>query len=293
MMTENQLADALAKSPIYRDYETAFNQATGQPLALRPVETWQLPHHGQKSENPFCAMMASRSRSCSACLQVQQELAECAKDCAASVTCPAGMTDTAVPVKLGERVVGYLHTGQIFTKPPTEEMFAKTLALVRQWGLAEPEEKLREAFFNTRVVTGKEYDAAVKLLAIFAEHLSLVSNQLTVQQENAEPPMITRAKAYIHEHQEEELSLGQVAKAVNCSQFYFCKMFRKHTGINFTDYVSRVRIERAKNLLLNPNIRVSEIAYEVGFQSLTHFNRVFKRIVGQSPTDYRSRLPRA
>ena len=96
MMTENQLADALAKSPIYRDYETAFHQATGQPLALRPVETWQLPHHGQKSENPFCAMMASRSRSCSACLQVQQQLAECAKDCAASVTCPAGMTDTAI-----------------------------------------------------------------------------------------------------------------------------------------------------------------------------------------------------
>jgi AraC-like DNA-binding protein/ligand-binding sensor protein len=293
MMNENQLAEALAKSPIYRDYETAYNEITGQPLALRPVETWQLPHHGQKAENPFCSMMASRSRSCSACLQVQQELAECAHDGPASVTCPAGMTDTAVPVKLGERIIGYLHTGQIFQQEPTEALFKKTLALVRQWGVGEPEEKLREAFFNTRVVTGKEYDSAVKLLGIFAEHLSLVSNQLTVRQENAEPPMITRAKAYIHEHQEDELSLGQVAKAVNCSPFYFCKMFRKHTGINFTDYVSRVRIERAKNLLLNPNIRVSEIAYEVGFQSLTHFNRVFKRIVGQSPTGYRAHLPHA
>jgi AraC-like DNA-binding protein len=51
-----------------------------------------------------------------------------------------------------------------------------------------------------------------------------------------------------------------------------------------------VRLERAKNLLLNPNLRISEIAYEVGFQSLTHFNRVFKRILGRSPTDYRVRL---
>jgi AraC-like DNA-binding protein len=54
-----------------------------------------------------------------------------------------------------------------------------------------------------------------------------------------------------------------------------------------------VRVEKAKNLLLNPNLRISEIAYEVGFQSLTHFNRVFKRVVGQSPTDYRAELPNA
>jgi AraC-like DNA-binding protein len=67
-------------------------------------------------------------------------------------------------------------------------------------------------------------------------------------------------------------------------------MFRKITGINFTDYLSRLRIERAKNLLLNPNLRISEIAFEVGFQSLTHFNRVFKRVLGQSPTDYRVQL---
>jgi AraC-like DNA-binding protein len=53
-----------------------------------------------------------------------------------------------------------------------------------------------------------------------------------------------------------------------------------------------MRTERAKNLLLNPNLRVSEIAYEVGFQSLTHFNRVFKRILGRSPTEFRERLAR-
>jgi AraC-like DNA-binding protein len=67
-------------------------------------------------------------------------------------------------------------------------------------------------------------------------------------------------------------------------------MFKKATGLNFTDYVSRIRVEKAKNLLLNRNLRVSEIAYEVGFQSLTHFNRVFKKVMGQSPTEYRGRL---
>jgi AraC-like DNA-binding protein len=117
-----------------------------------------------------------------------------------------------------------------------------------------------------------------------------VSNQILVHRENDEPPVITRAKQFIEENQAEDISLGQVAKAVNSSTFHFCKMFKKTTGLNFTDYVSRVRIEKAKNLLLNPNLRVSEIAYEVGFQSLTHFNRVFKKITGQSPTEYRGRL---
>jgi len=118
----------------------------------------------------------------------------------------------------------------------------------------------------------------------------MLSNQILVQHRNAEPPVITRAKAFVAEHQTEEIHLGEVAKAVNTSTFYFCKMFKKVTGINFTDYLSRVRIEKSKNLLLNPNLRVSEIAFEVGFQSLTHFNRVFKKILGQSPTEYRAQL---
>src|SRR5437762_10711101 len=115
----------------------------------------------------------------------------------------------------------------------------------------------------------------------------MVSNQVVVQQQNTEPPVIARAKQFIHEHQTEDLSLGQVAKAVNMSTFYFCKIFKKITSINFTDYLSRIRIEKARNLLLNPNLRISEIAYEVGFQSLTHFNRVFRKLVGLSPSGCR------
>ena len=137
----------------------------------------------------------------------------------------------------------------------------------------------------------KRYDSTVSLLNLFAQHLSIVSNQVVVRQNHSEPPMIANARKFITEHYAEDLSLGQVAKAVNASPFYFCKMFKKITGVNFTDFLSRVRIEHAKNLLLNQNLRVSEIAFEVGFQSLTHFNRVFKKIIGQSPTEYRSRLP--
>jgi AraC-like DNA-binding protein len=284
------LVDALANSRIYRDYERAFSDMTGLPVALQPVETWQLPHHGKRNENAFCALISKKSRACAACLQVQEHLCQKASSGPETVVCPVGLCDSAIPVRMSDRLVGYLQIGQVFRKKPTPAQFEKVVKLTAKWGLETDRETLRKAYFSGKVISPKEHDSAVKLLTIFAQHLAMLSNQVFIQQENAEPPVITKARAYIHEHQTEELSLGQVAKAVNMSSYYFCKMFKKVCGINFTDYVARVRIEKSKNLLLNPNLRVSEIAFEVGFQSLTHFNRVFKKILGQSPTDYRAQL---
>jgi AraC-like DNA-binding protein/ligand-binding sensor protein len=287
---DRNLIDALVSSKIFQDYERAFSEATGLPVAFRPVESWQLPHHGKRNEGPFCSIISSKSRACAACLQVQEKLAEAALFEAHTLGCSNGLCDTAVPVRLGDRLIGFLQTGQVFRKKPTEQQFDRTAKQVAEWGVVIDREVLHEAYFSTRVVPAKQHDAVVKLLSIFAQHLSMLSNQLLVQHDHAEPPVITRAKEYIQEHQTENLRLGHVAKAVNTSTFYFCKMFKKATGINFTDYLSRVRIEKSKNLLLNHNLRVSEIAFEVGFQSLTHFNRVFKKILGQSPSEYRSQL---
>ena len=285
-----QLIETLTGSKIYQDYERAFSEATGLPVALRSVESWQLPLHGKRFENPFCALLAQKSRACAACLQVQQKLSESASNEPQSVTCPVGLCDIAIPVRIGERLVGFLTTGQVFCKKPTATQFNRTSKLLADWGVQTNADEMRKAYFDTRVLTSRQHESVVKLLSIFAEHLSMVSNQIVMQEQNAEPPVITRAKQFIAEHQTEELSLDDVAKSVHTSKFYFCKMFKKVTGLNFTDYLSRVRTERAKNLLLNRNLRVSEIAYEVGFQSLTHFNRVFKRILGQSPTEYRGQL---
>jgi AraC-like DNA-binding protein/ligand-binding sensor protein len=287
---DRELVEALVNSKVFQDYERAFTEATGLPVALRPAETWQLPHHGKRNEGPFCSIISEKSRACASCLSVQERLSEIATDEAQTVGCPNGLCDTAVPVRLGDRLVGFLQTGQVFRKKPTEAQFEKVAKQVREWGVDADLETLRQAYFASKVVPAKQHEAIVKLLTIFAQHLSMLSNQVLVQHDNAEPPVIIKAKEYIQEHQTENLRLGHVARACNTSTFYFCKMFKKVTGINFTDYLSRVRIEKSKNLLLNPNLRVSEIAFEVGFQSLTHFNRVFKKILGQSPTEYRAQL---
>jgi len=284
------LIAALVNSKIYREYEQAFTNLTGLPVALQPVETWQLPHHGKRNENPFCVLVSEKSRACAACLQVHERLCEKATHEPRTVTCPVGLCDTAVPVRLSDKLIGFLQTGQLFRRKPGKAQFDHAARLVAEWGINADRDVLQKAYFSGKIVTPVQHESAIKLLAIFAQHLAIVSNQVIIQQENAEVPVIKKAKEYMREHQAEKISLGNVARAVNMSAFYFCKMFKKVAGINFTDYLSRVRIERAQNLLLNPNLRVSEIAFEVGFQSLTHFNRVFKKITGQSPTDYRAQL---
>jgi AraC-like DNA-binding protein/ligand-binding sensor protein len=235
--------------------------------------------------------MSEKNSSCAACLRTQGELARAAMREPATVTCPYGLCETAVPLKLGLETIGFLQTGQVLRRKPTNASFELARRQAAEFGAEIDVEAAREAWFQTPVISRKKLDAATSLLSVFAEHLAMESNQIAVRSANAEPPLVTRAKQFIEEHLAEKLSLGRMAKVLRTNMFYFCKTFKKGSGLNFTEYVSRSRIEKSKNLLLNPNLRVSEIAFEAGFQSLTHFNRVFKEVAGDSPTGYRERLP--
>jgi len=290
MDANTKLVAMLASSQTFRDYEHAYGEAFGLPLALRPVESWQLPFHGQSRENAFCALMAGQSRTCAACLRLQGELTQAAMNEPATRTCIYGLCETAVPVKLGANTIGFLQTGQVLRQPPSGASFRRALQQAEKLGVDIGNELMKQAYLATPVVSPRKLAAVSRLLAACADHLAMKASQLVVQAANTESPVITRAKQFISEHSREKLALSQVARAVNMSHFYFCKKFRLATGLHFTEFVCRTRIEKAKNLLLNPNLRVSEIAFEIGFNSLTHFNRSFKRVLGQSPTEYRGRL---
>ena len=106
--------------------------------------------------------------------------------------------------------------------------------------------------------------------------------------DRAEPVEIWKARNFIRDHSDEKVSLHEIAKGVNISANYLSEKFKKITGINFVDYVARTRIEKAIDLLHDVNLRISEIAFAVGFQSLSQFNRVFKKLTGQSPTEFRA-----
>ncbi|HEX2855361.1 MAG TPA: helix-turn-helix domain-containing protein [Opitutaceae bacterium] len=287
---DDHLVGRLQKSEIFRDYQEAFQTATGLPLVLRAAGAFDAPLAGAKNGSAFCALMAAKSKTCAACLQMQQRAESEAAGQTTTLECFAGLSDSLVPIHLGENVVAYLQTGQVMFRAPSENRFRHALTQILAWNAGASVPALHAAFFKTRVLTKAHYEAMLRLLASFAQHLSLVANELMIAQTTSEPLAVTKARAFIAEHLDEELSLEQVARAAGMSAFYFCKVFKGATGVTFTDYVARARVEQTKQLLLNPNTRISEAAYAAGFQSLSQFNRVFRRIEGQAPTAYREHL---
>jgi two-component system response regulator YesN len=100
---------------------------------------------------------------------------------------------------------------------------------------------------------------------------------------------LARAVEYIAEHYAEEIALHSVAEAVYISEFYLSHLFRKEMDTTFSDYVSRVRIDRARTILKKRlDMRIHELAEIVGFNDANYFTKSFRKITGQSPREYQS-----
>lgn len=287
LQESRKLVERLSESRIFQDYEKAYSQSSGLPLAIRPIESFQMAMRGKKSENPFCALMAKTNKSCIACLEVQAEMEKSTKLEPKSLHCFAGMCDTMVPIRVGDKLIAFLQTGQVLLDQPSDSGFDKITRQLLDWGTSVDLKSLQEAYFQTKVLSSEQYDGFINMLTIFAQHLATIGNSIKIKENAGEPQTVKRARQYIEHNFDKRLSLEEAAKAVNTSVRYFCKVFKKSTSMTFVDYLTRLRIEKSKNLLLNPNKRISEIAYEVGFESLTQFNRSFKKLSGQTPTQYR------
>ena len=284
------MVEKMTESPLFRQFQQAFEVVTTLPLTLRAVESRQLAPIEYRNQNSCCSLLCQTHQACAVCLKSQQSAREGVNGDPGALVCAFGLNRTTVGVKIGKEIYAYLQTGQVFFKTPTREQTQRTLQHLRDWGPdLEPGEAISR-YQNTPVVHRREYQAGVKLLQIFAHQLGGLANQIVLLQADREPAQITHARELTSIHYKEDVTLAMISKQVGMGRFSFSKRFKQATGANYTDFVSRVRLEKAKTLLLNPNYRVSEIAFEVGFKSLTHFNRVFKRIAGESPTEYRGQL---
>lgn len=291
-VSESHIFQTLTESQIYRDYREAFESSTGLPLSLhRPDDDHECGSpEKQTIGSPFCALMARTNRACEACYALQKKLETEAQLEPKTLKCFAGLCETAVPVRVGEELIAFLQTGRILVEKPNQRQFGKIARELLRLGTHIDLKQAEEAYYASRVISVGQYQSMIKLLSIFADHLASCGGQLALQRSGSENTAVTHARQIIDNTFQEDLSLGDVAKFVNISASYFSEQFKKATGLNFVEYVSRLRVEKAKNLLQNPKFRISDVAFDVGFQSLSQFNRTFRRITGKSPRVYRSSL---
>ena len=100
--------------------------------------------------------------------------------------------------------------------------------------------------------------------------------------------MVRRAMDYIHDNFQRQISVQDVAAAVNISESYLKSIFRKVSGYTYSEYLSKVRLDRAKELLVNTHMTVMEIALEIGYQTPTSFSTLFRKHTGVSPSQFRA-----
>jgi len=283
----HEVFEALSDSEIYKDYHDAFTKATGLPLTLEAPGENVMRLRKSPAAAPFCSLMAKTNVSCASCYALQRRLEESAQMEPKTLKCFAGLCETAVPVRVGENLIAFLHTGHILVDNPEKAQFNKIAKELIRLGTQIDLKQAEEAWFATQVLSSSQYDSLVRLLGVFAQHLASCGSQLALQKRHHEPQSVRRARVIIEMKHDEELSLASVAGAVNVSASYFSEIFKKATGINFVEYVARLRVEKARNLLQNPDKRISEVAFEVGFQSLSQFNRAFKMHAGMTPSEAR------
>lgn len=104
---------------------------------------------------------------------------------------------------------------------------------------------------------------------------------------NCRDNIINKACEYVIQHVEEDISLQSLSKQFNVSKNYFCSLFKQETGENFLDYITKVKIERAKMLLKSENYKAYEISTRLGYHETGYFSRLFKKYTGYSPSEYR------
>lgn len=121
----------------------------------------------------------------------------------------------------------------------------------------------------------------------FIDKLTQACRNITSKREEQTSGLIFKSKQYIEENYNKDISLDDVSRIVDISPYYFSKLFKEETGENFIEYLTNLRIERAKDLLMHSSMNIKNICVDTGYSDPNYFSRIFKKQVGVTPTEYR------
>lgn len=184
----------------------------------------------------------------------------------------------------------YCHTffdSLLFIKMPQPNfVFGMCMYLIvnvqKQITLLHPDKKLEFEFSFKEIVS---YNSIVELKKWLIDFFVHYSNLLKDSNENSDT-IIKIAKKYIHDNLSHNIKTKDIAAQVNLSESYFSIYFKNKTGINLRDYILKVKIDYAKQLIQQKQKNISEIADLIGYQDYRSFSRAFKNETGMSPTEY-------
>jgi AraC-like DNA-binding protein len=277
----------LTESDAVRRQQVAFGCATALPLAFLPAT------EDSKTALPSAFRVdgcvgSPCSRLCQGTLLAAERNAS-HNGCSTQFDCPTGLSKVLMPVVIGGRHVGSLLAGPFRVGPLKPSQHRRLMEQLKKNGLRSLADPVKSSWESCPAITAEKLRAVETLLEMFAQYLAECGQRLLLHEAGQQSPLLQKIEAQMGIPSDQALTVRELAERLHISPCYFCKLFRKQTGLTFTEYRTQLRVETAKRLLLDPARRISEAAYESGFDSIPYFNRAFRRHVGCSPSEFRAR----
>lgn len=147
-----------------------------------------------------------------------------------------------------------------------------------------------EAIFDEYIEKKPSYELYIKanilnIIAFLSRHDYLTDSSIFFDEKNIEK--VLPALNYIDEHYDEQITLEDLSRVLNLNPSYFCRLFKKATNSTFVEYLNFVRVCKSEKKLSSSKESIAEISLNLGFSSVSYFNKVFKNIKGCTPTEYK------
>lgn len=249
-----------------------LQQISSVRVAIVPALHWPPRKNPAGCNNPACAAMIAAGGECKSCANALGD----ALDAVNTISCCGGLRESALPIWVNNRLIAFLCLGPYVVAD-------RRASKVRGVSSAVTKQLSKMPRFSVNVLS-----PVLELLKMLSNSLARIASEHIPP--SGMPAGIKAARQFVEQNYSEAITLATVAQHAGMSRDYFCRTFKKALGIGFSEFLNRTRIEDAKTRLRDASQRVTEIYDQVGFKSLTHFNRTFKRIVGVNPTTYRHRL---
>jgi len=282
------LYQKLRELPELLEFQRDFELLSGMKLAF--VNELGLGDDLLRDQLPLCAAMNASEAGRAMCARCRHALLASAGEHSSCTLCDAGLNEVAIPLNISGIKAGYFMFGGTVPKPPTQQTIQKARHLLKKNGIEINGRDVETWLSGTPVVPAESLGAYKRIVHLAAKQIALKITDQLVNPEVAMPPSVIKACGYIRSHAlSDDINLAGVSRHCCVSEGHLSRLFHHATGLTFREYVTQVRIERAKSLLTHSGKSVTEIAYESGFQSLSQFHRVFRKVHGASPGEMRAK----
>lgn len=212
--------------------------------------------------------------------------------------CYLGITEIIKPVYYHDKPICVIYLGNIILKENSRGVLEKFEKLNSITGVKS--EELKNAVNTVEIIEESMLLEYTEIVDIVSDIISkTVTNETKLQRKSISTKpsyrstnhwLIENIQNYILAYYNKDLQLSQLAKLYFVNPQYLCRLFKKETGLNFSDYVNSIRINESKHLLTATKYNIVDISIQVGYSNVTYFNRLFKRYTGYTPNEYRSKI---